>query len=300
MDGGVGGGRDIEQQQHQLASLGLPRVLTEILFEDQEGLAAELEPLRSQGTRDENRERYESNRRSQARAILTRSAGLICALLILLLSWVTFGIYFYYTGWSVWLDNRGKPCDQPLAMWLLVTLVMPLLSCVAQYFTVEGSRFLLEVSQLPVLISGIVPFYHVKTCQASNPVLYAFVKNYLLFLSVNWALRVILPLVIVFVAIYGMRSGWFDEVRGACPETIKNLETVAYDPSLFAEEGRSDDNRPAPECCCCTEAFGEDKNIKRTPCQHYFHEECLAQWLKVSTTCPLCRNDLQEMYDLGV
>merc|ERR1719387_837197 len=97
-------------------------------------------------------------------------------------------------------------------------------------------------------------------------------------------------LVVGMVLIYGMMHGWFDELNGARPDTIKHVETVRYDPALFAEEGKSDDTKPAPECCVCNEAFDESREIKMTSCKHYFHEECLGKWLKVSTTCPLCRN----------
>jgi hypothetical protein len=96
------------------------------------------------------------------------------------------------------------------------------------------------------------------------------------------------------IVIYGMWHGWFDELNGASPDTIKNVETVAYDPALFALPDQPDDGKPAPECCICTETFEEHKEIKRTTCQHYFHEECLGKWLRVSTTCPLCRNNLEK------
>ena len=48
------------------------------------------------------------------------------------------------------------------------------------------------------------------------------------------------------------------------------------------------------ECCICTEPFGPDKVIKQTPCSHYFHEECLKPWLRVSKLCPLCRCNLED------
>jgi hypothetical protein len=89
-----------------------------------------------------------------------------------------------------------------------------------------------------------------------------------------------------------MTHGWFETNNGASPDCIKKIETVAYDPQMFAEEGKTDDDRPSGECCCCQEPFGPDKAIKRTSCQHYFHEECLEKWLKMATTCPICRLDL--------
>merc|ERR1711869_159038 len=44
--------------------------------------------------------------------------------------------------------------------------------------------------------------------------------------------------------------------------------------------------------------MGEDLNaekaILRTPCDHYFHKDCLGEWLKLAKTCPICRSDLDE------
>lgn len=29
--------------------------------------------------------------------------------------------------------------------------------------------------------------------------------------------------------------------------------------------------------------------VMNTPCNHKFHEECLAQWMEVKLECPTCR-----------
>lgn len=44
------------------------------------------------------------------------------------------------------------------------------------------------------------------------------------------------------------------------------------------------------ECAVCLAEFGEWEAGRLLPrCGHAFHEECIATWLRVSTTCPLCR-----------
>ena len=32
--------------------------------------------------------------------------------------------------------------------------------------------------------------------------------------------------------------------------------------------------------------------IRRTPCNHYIHEDCLKGWLQQAQSCPLCRANL--------
>jgi endogenous inhibitor of DNA gyrase (YacG/DUF329 family) len=44
------------------------------------------------------------------------------------------------------------------------------------------------------------------------------------------------------------------------------------------------------ECAVCLTEFGEREAGRLLPwCGHAFHEQCIATWLRVSTTCPLCR-----------
>lgn len=216
----------------------------------------------------------------------------------MLLVWCLLNVYFYVEGWVIWWQHSGKPCDQPLEWWLLVTLLLPLLSCInscCHFCPFKWCRTLLQSTvQIIVLIVGIYIWWQCKTCATTNPELYYFVRNYLIFVTVSWTLGIVVPLVALGVVVYGMNAGWFDEIKGADPEVIKSIETVDFDPSLFASEDVADDARPDAHCCICTEAFCKSAEIKRTPCNHYFHEECLGKWLKVQVTCPICRLDLQD------
>jgi hypothetical protein len=46
------------------------------------------------------------------------------------------------------------------------------------------------------------------------------------------------------------------------------------------------------DCPICLEA-GKDSIFVKTECNHYFHKECLLEWLNVKKTCPMCRMDLR-------
>ncbi|OMJ70332.1 hypothetical protein SteCoe_31705 [Stentor coeruleus] len=43
-------------------------------------------------------------------------------------------------------------------------------------------------------------------------------------------------------------------------------------------------------CVICLEEFKEDRKIRKLKCEHYFHSECIVQWLLDgrSSNCPLC------------
>lgn len=254
----------------------------------------ERQPLRlnRQDSRAENRQRFEENRAAEAQAIF--STGMCCmvgtgvAMAVFVVVWTV----FYFMGLSIWMEHNDRPCDQPLANWLLIMLLFPVLSSLLGYFECKPLQWVMMLLTSWVLVAGVYIFLQSETCAETNPELYIFVKQYLIFLSVWFIFREVMTCVAVGVLVYGMMNGWFDDINGASPEAIHKLETVAYDPALFAEEGLANDSRPAPECCICTVAFDSTEAIKRTPCQHYFHEECLKKWLKAAKTCPLCRQDL--------
>ncbi|XP_062021401.1 uncharacterized protein LOC133737964 [Rosa rugosa] len=46
------------------------------------------------------------------------------------------------------------------------------------------------------------------------------------------------------------------------------------------------------ECPICLQVFAEkkDTSITRLPCSHYYHRDCIVQWLQINHVCPTCRH----------
>ncbi|KAL8494246.1 hypothetical protein ACS0TY_025153 [Phlomoides rotata] len=53
---------------------------------------------------------------------------------------------------------------------------------------------------------------------------------------------------------------------------------------------------PLQSCTICMEDFvvNSDKSVtvNELPCEHYFHKDCIVEWLQRSNSCPLCRYKL--------
>ncbi|EAR96199.1 RING-H2 zinc finger protein (macronuclear) [Tetrahymena thermophila SB210] len=47
-------------------------------------------------------------------------------------------------------------------------------------------------------------------------------------------------------------------------------------------------------CAVCLCEFENSDICRETICNHYFHKDCLEQWLKKQENCPFCRTDLQK------
>ena len=69
-------------------------------------------------------------------------------------------------------------------------------------------------------------------------------------------------------------------------EVIKSLSRISFDARKF---------RFAKECAICFVEFEQDAQITPLSCdiKHYFHTECIEQWIKVKNECPLCRAEIR-------
>ncbi|CAL9167074.1 unnamed protein product [Musa hybrid cultivar] len=45
-------------------------------------------------------------------------------------------------------------------------------------------------------------------------------------------------------------------------------------------------------CAVCKDGILNEERVKRLPCFHHYHEECILPWLGIRNTCPLCRFEL--------
>lgn len=76
--------------------------------------------------------------------------------------------------------------------------------------------------------------------------------------------------------------------KGVPPEFITDL------PRVSVSEGCKYD-----QCPICTNAFKDDPHplVVKLPCKagHLFDLECIEPWLKLNSTCPLCRVDVLDM-----
>ena len=71
--------------------------------------------------------------------------------------------------------------------------------------------------------------------------------------------------------------------------------TLAVFPILTAKGGGGD-------CSICQSPIEAGEKTRGIPCNDVYHQDCLDQWLKDNSTCPVCRTDLRSIghFVLGV
>ena len=68
-------------------------------------------------------------------------------------------------------------------------------------------------------------------------------------------------------------------------EVIKHLSSISLTEIDIAENKNL--------CAICKGEIFVGEKVKRLPCLHHYHSDCIFPWLKIKNTCPLCRFELQ-------
>eukprot|EP00931_Biecheleriopsis_adriatica_P102733 TRINITY_DN77671_c0_g1_i1.p1 TRINITY_DN77671_c0_g1~~TRINITY_DN77671_c0_g1_i1.p1 ORF type:complete len:337 (+),score=37.41 TRINITY_DN77671_c0_g1_i1:23-1033(+) len=236
--------------------------------------------------------------------------------------------FIYLRAWFVMLFHAADACDVPLDGWLSIylcyTVVMvfwrpAVLRVICRWsradvhdagpFRVRLLERLNPAIAIAWLLLGRSLLAQSKTCSETSPGLYGFVQWFskVAFIphSLHLALICIRGLGIILLLwlarrgalrplLMGLADRGFLHASGAAsPNAINEMEIVQYDPALFADPEDSLDTRPQGECCICLEAYNGEQTIRRTPCGHMMHHECLKLWLQAARTCPACRSDVE-------
>ena len=72
---------------------------------------------------------------------------------------------------------------------------------------------------------------------------------------------------------------------GASQSDIDALPKKAVTTDMLGPEGHA-------ECSICMEAVTVGEQVTELPCHHWFHDPCIAAWLREHDTCPHCRKGI--------
>ena len=81
-------------------------------------------------------------------------------------------------------------------------------------------------------------------------------------------------------AILNFINGHTGVHMGVQPASQSQIESLPV-PSLTETAGK--------ECPVCQEELKTEGKMRRMPCGHMYHEECLTRWLQLHNSCPVCR-----------
>ncbi|XP_048231280.1 probable F-box protein At3g61730 isoform X1 [Ricinus communis] len=80
---------------------------------------------------------------------------------------------------------------------------------------------------------------------------------------------------------------------GLDESTIESYEKVVLGESMRLPAGRNDST-----CAICLAEYRSKETLRCIPeCKHCFHVECIDEWLKMNSSCPVCRNSPSPLHD---
>lgn len=243
-----------------------------------------------------NRQRFEANRSAIAEQMLMRALPIFAIMLLLAAALFICDITISVVGWMIFFNHKDQPCDQPLQWWLLAAMIIQFTQMFLERTIADRPHLQkLNLAIMPICLSiGVFLYVSAETCEDTNPQLYRFIWLFFICQFLKWLYMFFTMFLLVGLVFWMAHRGLLEDggASAAGPEFIHKLDTVPFSPDDpdFHEE----DTQQIKECCICQQKFDSESAIKRTPCKHLFHEECLGDWLgKFARTCPLCRTDLQ-------
>ncbi|XP_073826741.1 uncharacterized protein isoform X2 [Musca autumnalis] len=78
--------------------------------------------------------------------------------------------------------------------------------------------------------------------------------------------------------------------RGATVEIIER-NTLPHKYRRVRRPSETDED--AEKCAICLSLFEIENDVRRLPCMHLFHTDCVDQWLVTNKHCPICRVDIE-------
>uniref|UniRef100_A0A7S2SMF5 RING-type domain-containing protein n=1 Tax=Rhizochromulina marina TaxID=1034831 RepID=A0A7S2SMF5_9STRA len=84
----------------------------------------------------------------------------------------------------------------------------------------------------------------------------------------------------------------FEHMSGDIPSQPAPTDIVANLPTRLISEADRAAGAEDLSCPICMDELAVGQEAKRMPCMHEFHSECIDRWLTSSSTCPVCKFDL--------
>lgn len=93
------------------------------------------------------------------------------------------------------------------------------------------------------------------------------------------------------------------QIQCSCSSNLEDNRHVRIDVGEIAEASDCDCQQPrhffTPDCSVCLVDFTAGSIVRILSCGHYFHKECIDNWLTHhNTDCPVCKTDMLVALDL--
>lgn len=194
---------------------------------------------------------------------------------------------------AVLFITRHEKCEVPLKLFLLIYMVI-------------------TVARLGIFMSKNLPFFRINRIpeyrENTDITLFSnFIEALLLFwylIGFNWIQEcekcsVTNPLLYYTTAVF-VGLGFVAFIAPLLAIVLLLFLITFVKPKLqeVLYKDQSDVADDTYHCAICFDNYIPGIKLKLLPCGHHFHQECIDEWLDLKDTCPLCKRNINLLYDL--
>jgi hypothetical protein len=78
------------------------------------------------------------------------------------------------------------------------------------------------------------------------------------------------------------------------PESLVKTDRIIEIEGKIYKEIEDELKDISKDCSICSDNFEDNSLVSITYCGHIFHKDCIVEWGKYKTNCPICRESLEE------
>ena len=103
----------------------------------------------------------------------------------------------------------------------------------------------------------------------------------------------VLLLLVPLLCYYSRNGQQHPQWIPAPPEFMQGLFKQRFNEFERQHQELSDEDK---KCSICFLEYGENDEITPLPCddRHFFHTQCIEDWLKANNSCPICRKPINQ------
>ena len=80
-------------------------------------------------------------------------------------------------------------------------------------------------------------------------------------------------------------------------ENEENIMDILHNNTRLETYVHNDTDTTVNVCSICHANFNHNDIVRRLRCQHFFHANCIDQWLSHHDNCPICRSHIADSND---
>jgi len=73
-------------------------------------------------------------------------------------------------------------------------------------------------------------------------------------------------------------------------DTFKNILSKL---GFFPGQAENDEDDKDIQCPICCDEYKDEDILRKMPCDHFFHKECIDIWMEKRSECPICQQDIR-------